>query len=114
VRTLADIQLADRDREAIERAAAVLRGQFPVERIILYGSKARGDDDAESDIDLLVLTSRPVGHAEKSHLIRAPYPVELDLGVVLTPLVVSSEEWDHGLYQVLPLHHEVATDGVAA
>jgi predicted nucleotidyltransferase len=114
VRTLKDIQLHEKDREAIQRAAAILRAQFPVERIILYGSKARGDDDAESDIDLLVLTSRPVGHAEEDRTVDALYDIELDLGVVLTALVTSAEEWDHGLYQVLPLHTEVERDGVAA
>jgi len=30
-----------------------------VDSIILYGSKVRGDDTPESDIDLLVLAGRP-------------------------------------------------------
>jgi predicted nucleotidyltransferase len=114
VRTLQDIHLTDKDREAIERAAAILRHQFPVERVILYGSKARGDDHAESDIDLLVLTSQPLDHAAESRVVHALFGLELELGVLLTPLVVSTEEWDHGLYQVLPLHREVERDGVAA
>lgn len=114
MRTLKDIPLTDKDRQAIERAAAILRQQFPVERVILYGSKARGDDHAESDIDLLILTSRPVDHAEENRVVHALYVLELELGVLLTPLVVSTEEWDHGLYQVLPLHREVERDGIAA
>ena len=60
-RRFADLPLAPHDRAAVLEAAAVLAALLPVERVVLYGSKARGDDDAESDIDLLILTSRPMG-----------------------------------------------------
>ena len=114
MKTLDAIQLNGRDRQAVEQAAATLRERFPVERVVLFGSKARGDDDAESDIDLLVLTSRPTSHSEKDQMVEALFPLELDLNVVITPLVVSTEEWEHGLYQVLPIRREVEQDGVAA
>ena len=58
MKKLAQIFLDDRDRAAIAAAVGLLRSRFPVERVMLYGSKARGTDDEESDIDLLVLTSR--------------------------------------------------------
>ena len=49
-RLFADLALAPHDRAAVLEAAAVLAAHLPVERVVLYGSKARGDDDAESDI----------------------------------------------------------------
>src|SRR5713226_3178953 len=58
MKTLTDVSLKPKDRRAIEAAARLLRDRFPVERIVLYGSKATGADVEESDIDLLLLTSR--------------------------------------------------------
>lgn len=114
MKTLRDISLSAKDRNVVEKAAAILRQQFPVERIVLFGSKARGDDHVESDMDLLILTSRPVSPAEKSHMTDALYPLELETGVVISKLVVSAEQWNHGVYQVLPIRQEIDREGVAA
>jgi len=50
VRTLDDLALKDNEREAIREATRMLKEKFPVKEVILFGSKARGDDDPESDI----------------------------------------------------------------
>ena len=114
MKTLADISLTDIDRRAVEAAARILRERFPIERVVLFGSKARGDDDAESDIDLLVLTSRPVNAAEKSAMTDAVFDLQLDLGVVISKFIVALKEWEEGYYQVLPIRSEIERDGVAA
>ena len=49
----AAMSTADTIREAVSRLSADPRAQ----RIILFGSQARGDADAGSDIDLLVIES---------------------------------------------------------
>ena len=114
MRTLDEINLKTKDRQAVERAARILKREFPVEAVILFGSKARGDDDAESDIDLLVLTTRDVPPAERQVMTDALFDLQLELDVVFSKVVVPREEWEHGLYQVLPLRKEVERDGVAA
>jgi predicted nucleotidyltransferase len=35
---------------------------FPVHEYILFGSKARGDFEPESDVDLLIVTDRKLSH----------------------------------------------------
>ena len=114
MRTIREITLLDKDRRAVEMGAAILRRDFPVERVVLFGSKARGDDDAESDIDLLVLTSRRISPAEKSRMTEVLFDLELNLEVVISKLVVPVEEWEHGLYQVLPIRQEIEREGAAA
>jgi len=114
MKTLDDIRLSPKDRSAIQAAAAVLREKFPVEQIVLFGSKARGEDDPESDIDLLVLTSRPLSDRDESEVTRALLALELDLAVVISPLLVCVDDWREGFYQVLPIRREIERDGVAA
>lgn len=114
MRTLADISLELTDRLAVEKAAGILRGRFPVTRVVLYGSKARGDDVAGSDIDLLVLTRRPVSYHEKEEMTEAVYPLELDLGAAISMLIMHEGKWDNGLCRVMSIHSEIERDGVAA
>jgi predicted nucleotidyltransferase len=112
MKTVAELRLRSRDRAALDAAVRVLRERFPVERIVLFGSKARGDDDSESDIDLLVLTSRPLSHPEKSDIVDALYPLELEHEVMISPLIIPLEEWQSGLTSFLPIHREVAEQGI--
>ena len=114
MRTIDDLPLASRDREAIREAADGLRRSFPVTEIRLFGSKARGDADVESDIDLLVLTERPLTWRERDRVTDLLFEIEIRYDVVLSTFVVSETEWKHGPYQALPIHNEVERWGVAA
>jgi predicted nucleotidyltransferase len=58
MKTLGEINLLKNEREAIEKAVVATKAKFPVVKVILFGSKARGDDDVHSDIDLAIITSR--------------------------------------------------------
>ncbi len=100
------------DRAAIAEAVAMLRSRFAAESVTLYGSKANGTDDAESDIDLLVLTSRVLGWRERADLSDAMFDIGLAHGVVISPLVVPAIEWERGRFSVLPIHGVIAESGV--
>lgn len=114
MKTLTAVSLKPRDRSAIEAAAQLLRVRFPVARIVLYGSKATGTDVEESDIDLLVLTSRVLTWRERDAITDALFDLELAQGVVISTLVVPEAEWTTGRYVVLPIHDEIERYGIAA
>ncbi len=114
MRTLADVDLKANDRDAIVASARLLRERFPVTDVLLFGSKARGTDGPESDIDLLVLTSRALSWRECDAITDALFDVELAHDVVISTLVVFEDEWLHGRYQVLAIRDEIERDGVAA
>ena len=114
MRTLSDVELRPADRAAIVAAAGMLKERFPVLRVCLFGSKATGRDDAESDIDLFVLTSRSLSWRERDAVADALFDVEMELGVVIGALVASEEDWLRGPYQVLAIRDEVERDAVAA
>lgn len=114
MQTLDRIKLKANDRQAIEAAIRLLKQKYPVESVILYGSKAKGTDDPESDIDLLLLTARELSWRERDAITDALYDLQLQYGVVISTLAVSTSEWLEGLYSVLPIHDEVDRYGVAA
>ena len=114
MKQLDQIALKAIDRTAIERSAATLRERFPVERVVLFGSKARGDDGPDSDIDLLVLTGRKLSWDEQREMTRSLFKLEMEMGVLISLVVYPLEEWEHGIYQATPLRWEIDAEGVAA
>lgn len=66
----------------------LLRGYGPIDRIILFGSVARGEHDSGSDVDLIVIKETRQRFVER--LVAVPdLPVEADV-FVYTP-----EEFEH-------------------
>ena len=80
----------------------------------LYGSKVSGQDTDESDIDLLVLTQHSLPWQERNAITNALFDIELAYDVVISTLVVAQTDWLTGYYTLLPIHHEIAQQGVAA
>lgn len=115
MKKLTDIQIDDRDRQAIEAASQMLNDRFKaVEQVILFGSKARGDDAEDSDIDLLLLTSRPIDWKEREAVIDALFDIEMAHDVRISILVKTSLEWENGICTAFPVHAEISREGVLA
>lgn len=104
--------LAASDRRTIDDIARALL-EWPVDALVLYGSKARGDDTPESDIDLLVLTSRPLTPDELGRLRATTRTIGLRHGTWPELYVRESEEWWHGVYQAAPIRKEIDAEGIA-
>ncbi len=49
--------LMKNESDAIDAAVRMLKNEFSAVKVILFGSKARGNHDEHSDIDLLVVAS---------------------------------------------------------
>jgi len=113
MRTIDEAWLDARERAALETAARVLKDRFPVVGLVLFGSRARGEGDSESDLDLLVLTAQPLDWRERQAVVDALFDVELEHDVVLSPLVIEHDAWRYGPYAVLPIHAEIERDGIA-
>jgi len=51
----------DAIKKLIEKQRIALTATYNVEKLGVFGSVARGDNNAESDIDMLVKLSKPIG-----------------------------------------------------
>jgi len=106
--------LAPNERAAIAEYLAHIRDCFPgrVLSATLFGSKARGDADAESDIDLLVLVDAE-DNAFRSELWRMASDVSLEHNVVLSVRVYAQDHWADAQRIRLPLYRAIAADGIS-
>ncbi|MBW1961128.1 MAG: nucleotidyltransferase domain-containing protein [Deltaproteobacteria bacterium] len=113
MKTIDDLPLRENEKAAIREAARTLKERFPVEEIILFGSKARGGGSEESDIDLLVLTHKPLHWRERHAIIEALFDVEMKHDVVISIVVNTVYDWNEGVCTVLSLRDEIKKEGIA-
>ncbi len=111
MRNLEDIKLSQKEQDSIREASQLLKSDLPVTRLILFGSKARGTDEPDSDIDLLVLTSCPVGSDLRTAISERLADINLQNDVLLTSVVVFEHDWANGLIHYMLIHEEVERDG---
>lgn len=104
--------LVDAERRTIDEIASGLPAGWPVDAIVLYGSKARGDDTPDSDIDLLVLTRRPLTPEEMARMRQFVRSVGLRLDTWPELYIRTSDEWWHGIYQASPIRKEIDAEGI--
>ena len=103
------------DQEVLGRIKAIadrLRTAYHAQRVILFGSSARGEASDDSDTDLLVIAPTQERFFERSAtvlgLVRDLYP-----GLALSPIVLTPAEVRQRLDRGDPFVTEIVGEGVA-
>jgi hypothetical protein len=84
----------------------------PEAQILLYGSRARGDAQPDSDWDLLILIEGTVNPTLTSQLRRQIYEIEWESGEVLCTIVRSQDQWQAPLLQTTPFWQSVNREAI--
>lgn len=103
-------------RKAIKDFSARVSEEFDVSRLVLFGSRARGDNRDDSDADVAVFLRGASGDFVEVKLAMAgiAFDVLVDTGIRIQPLPVWDEEWKHPeTYSNPYLLQNIARDGVS-
>ncbi|RMD60997.1 nucleotidyltransferase domain-containing protein [Candidatus Parcubacteria bacterium] len=105
--------LSEDEQTAIRTYIQEIRKQFPDEilSVALFGSKARGDDDPESDIDLLVITNSE-SYDLRSALWQMASEISLNFDVLISAHIFSQERWERTCQIGLPFPRAIAADHI--
>src|SRR4030042_5413315 len=83
----------------------------PKAEIILYGSRARHDENKGSDWDILILTHYPVSFREEQNFRHHLYDIELETGEIISTFVFSKTDWKQK-HSFTPLYKEISREGI--
>lgn len=84
-----------------------------IEKIVLYGSYARGDFNYSSDVDILVLVNLDDDEIrnKKTELADYTFDVEMEYGIVFSPVVANVKMYYHCI-DILPFYRNIQNEGV--
>ncbi len=97
-------------KELISSVKATVRSIDPLARVILFGSRARGDNNNFSDWDFLVLVSQEANERLKSQIRDSLIDIELEAGQVISTVIYSQAQWPN--YQITPLFQNIEKEGL--
>ena len=84
----------------------------PKAEVILYGSRARGDEHSDSDWDILILTDYPVDLKTENEFRDKLYDLELETGEPLSIFIYSKDEWLRK-QRITPFYGNVNKEGIS-
>lgn len=107
------MSITNSEKKSLDLLVDKLRDRYGprLAHTFLFGSKARGDDGPDSDIDMLTVLNDNVGDEERATISTLVYEVLESTGVYIQTVIISQEEFEHPKGQMRWLTSFVREDG---
>jgi uncharacterized protein len=106
--------MTEKEWELVHRFKTLVAERLHVHQMIVFGSRARGDADEESDLDVLVVVDGPVDDSVQKSVSHCAWEVGFDSGIVISSLAVSRDEWENGPQRYSLLALAIEREGIPA
>ena len=99
--------LSEKDARIARNVKRRLAEIAPVRRLVVYGSRARGNPTQYSDLDLYIELDAPLNLKLRNMIREIAWEISLDSGVVISTLVASDR------LSGQPIVKAIETEGIA-
>ena len=99
------------EKAALGELKRVLRERYNVTSILVYGSKARGDDSPDSDIDVMIVLDDYTPQIEMT-IDEMVYDINLDHDCLISVVIFGRRELEEGPMAESPLYKRILAEGV--
>ena len=105
--------MTDIEKGILDKFKALLSKRVSINKMILFGSRARGDADQHSDMDIAVILNEPVEEKDIDYVSDCAWEAGFEYGIVVVPVVFTREEWENSPERSSLLVQAAEMDGVA-
>ena len=100
------------EKKALGALKSELKNRYDLIDFKIYGSKARGSDNPESDIDVMIVLKAmtPPLESEIDDLI---FEINLENDCLITALYFSQEELEKGPLSESPIYRKILQEGIS-
>jgi len=98
-----------KSNELISRVKGKVLAIDPGAKVILFGSRARGDQNPNSDWDFLILSSRNTTPQFKREIRNSLVDTELESEQVISTIIYPLDTWQN--YKITPLFQNIEKEG---
>ncbi len=100
------------EKQILETFKSSLLERLAVYKVILFGSRARGEPEPYSDMDVLVVLDQKPAEHDSAYVSDCAWKAGFDQGIVVVPVVYSRDEWEKSPEQYSLLAMAVEKEGV--
>jgi uncharacterized protein len=99
--------------ELLRKAKAAVKEVEPEAELYLFGSRARGDHNDDSDWDFLVLLPGKIDYDRKSRVYDSLYDIELEYLQIFNVVIYMKDYWfNDDLMRATPFNSNVSRESV--
>jgi predicted nucleotidyltransferase len=100
------------DKAILDRFKALVSTRFQLHKVVLFGSRARGHADPDSDLDVVVVLEDAADGGAEDYVSHCAWEAGFEHGVVVVPVVFTRHEWEYGPERQSLFVQAVETEGV--
>ncbi len=106
-------RLTKQERDTLNMFVRSVQQEFGehLQQVILFGSKARGEDTPDSDIDVLILADEENRQLKQS-INKIAFRIELERNVLFNVLLISRNRWKQMSAARFTLCNNIERDGI--
>ena len=99
------------EKNIIDTFSLLLKKKLGIHRIELFGSRARGDAEPDSDMDVLVIVNE-ISPELEDYVSECAWEAGFKDGIVIVPVVFTRDEWENGPERYSLLAEAIRAEGV--
>jgi predicted nucleotidyltransferase len=100
------------ERAVLDKFKALLLERVRSHKLILFGSRARGDAGPYSDMDVVVILDDASSEKDFDSVSDCAWEAGFENGIVIVPVTFTREEWENSPERYSLLAQAVETEGV--